>query len=328
LSRASSAGTKQDWCLLHGTRELMGKAHATDKDLVDVDVLTACGVPEEEAAEMLWVAGCSAGKRDSTKLEVRLLPASFRPCYMPEAELPPVPRTPAAGGGFRAVDILPRTTCPLLVDVRSLLRNKEKAAPVLGLPDRLENAPHMHSEMTEEEQKPETVQEVPDTCRARLHLFLDEPNSSAAAGRWSVVMGVLIMISVLSLFMKPLISPSSKTLTDTEKTLWFSFELFFTAIFTVEFITRLCVADALGTMTIKGFLKKPMNIVDFIAILPFYIDQAINVDSEEFRLLRIVRLMRLSRLVRLGRLARKSATFAPIAMVLVVIWGIYMKNEI
>jgi len=36
--------------------------------------------------------------------------------------------------------------------------------------------------------------------------------------------------------------------------------------------------------------------------------------------------MRLARVVRLGRLARRWAVFAPIAVVFLVIWGIFLKN--
>jgi len=168
--------------------------------------------------------------------------------------------------------------------------------------------------------------EVPITTKGKILMILDYPESSVAANRWSLGMGLLILVSVLTLFLEPLISPKNANPSDDEKAIWLAFEAFFTAIFTIEYIVTLAVCDGLGTQTKIQFVKEPMRICDLVAVLPFYIDLAVDADQEEFRLFRIARLMRLSRLMRLGRLAKKSASFAPVAMILVVIWGIYMKN--
>jgi len=172
------------------------------------------------------------------------------------------------------------------------------------------------------------TEQPPDTCRARLHLLLDYPESSNAASRWSVLMGMLIMVSVLTLLTRPLISPVDEPMDATEEAVWETFERVFTALFTMEYLVRFSVANALGNQTFVGFLRSPMNICDIVAILPWYVDAIIGSSAEEFRLIRIARLMRLARLARLGRLAKKSAAFAPIAMILVVIWGIFMKTNL
>jgi len=175
-----------------------------------------------------------------------------------------------------------------------------------------------------EEMKKEEPVEI--TFKGKILMVLDYPESSVAANRWSLGMGLLILVSVLTLFLEPLVSPKNANPSDDEKAIWLGFEAFFTAIFTVEYIVTLWACDGLGTQTRGQFVKEPMRICDLVAVLPFYIDMAVDADQEEFRLFRIARLMRLSRLMRLGRLAKKSANFAPVAMILVVIWGIYMKN--
>merc|ERR1712060_942337 len=96
-------------------------------------------------------------------------------------------------------------------------------------------------------------------------------------------------------------------------------------------LARFFVSDAMRTQTKVDFLMTPLNIVDAVAVLPFYIDVvslASRVDSQHFRLLRVLRLMRLARFMRLGRLSRNSAIVAPVTIVLLVIWGIFMKNSI
>jgi hypothetical protein len=167
------------------------------------------------------------------------------------------------------------------------------------------------------------LREAP-SIQAKVWCLLEDPGSSRAAGNFSIIMAVFILMSALTLFLEPLISPKNSYVSQTEKTVWFSFELFFTALFTLEYLLKLWSCSVAKSR--MRFLKEPMNICDIVAVMPFYIDQIIDADKEEFRLFRIFRLLRLSRLVRLGRLAKKSATFAPIAMILVVIWGIYMKN--
>lgn len=69
-------------------------------------------------------------------------------------------------------------------------------------------------------------------------------------------------------------------------------------VFTVEYILRLYAARKR-----KTFLVKPLNIVDFLAIFPNYIELVlpIFINTTELRVLRVIRLLRLSRMLRLLR---------------------------
>lgn len=165
------------------------------------------------------------------------------------------------------------------------------------------------------------------SIRQRLHLLLEDPSSSSLANYVSLAMGMMIMISILTMIIRPSIEHGREDdVTKQEKDVWFVFELVLTIVFTIEYLVRLSVANAMSTQTTLQFIKTPANICDFSAIVPFYVEVGFGEDAEEFRLLRVVRLLRLTRIVRIGRLAKRSELFAPIGTVLLVIWGIYMKT--
>jgi MFS superfamily sulfate permease-like transporter/CRP-like cAMP-binding protein/Ca2+-binding EF-hand superfamily protein len=183
---------------------------------------------------------------------------------------------------------------------------------------------------------PENNEVQLETFRARIYGLCEMPSSSPAARYLSSFMGVLIVISVLSLFLQPLITPPNKDPPKAEEDFWFFLDAVFTMIFTVEYIIRLAVCNAAGDMTVIDFVKTPSNICDFLALLPFYVELILKSTQDGLRLLRtarlmkLVRLLRVSRVFRLTRLAKHGsgcATLAgPVAMVLTVTWGIYLMN--
>jgi hypothetical protein len=165
------------------------------------------------------------------------------------------------------------------------------------------------------------------TGKTELYFFLEDPLSSRWAKLWSLVMGMLILTSVMSMFLEPLLTAvDSEEQSESKDLTWIVFEAFFTIVFTIEYMMRFAVADALHTRTKLSFLKHPANLCDLVSILPFYLDLLFASTHDEFRLMKTVRLARLGRVVRLYRITKKSATLAPIAVILVVIWGIYIKN--
>jgi hypothetical protein len=142
-----------------------------------------------------------------------------------------------------------------------------------------------------------------------------------------LAMAVLIMISVLALVIEPLVSPETEK-SRSEKVVWLALDGVFTVIFTVELLLRVGVAVAKKQVGTYYFFRRPLNVADFVAVLPWYIDVATfgSATTEEWRLLRVARLMRLARFVKLGRLAKRCAIIAPISAILIVIWGIFLKN--
>ena len=88
------------------------------------------------------------------------------------------------------------------------------------------------------------------------------------------------------------------------------FEIFSVSIFTVEYLLRLwcCTTSPDYARPVRGrfkFARTPLALIDFLAILPFYLPW-VGVD---LRLVRIVRLFRLFRLAKLVRYSTALQTF-------------------
>jgi Ca2+-binding EF-hand superfamily protein len=170
----------------------------------------------------------------------------------------------------------------------------------------------------------ETIQPGAD-WRIRMYCLVEEPQSSRAAEALSLFMGTMIMASVFSLVLQPLTQRQDKP--RLEEDVWFGLELFFTIVFTIELLVRWAVADAAGRQSKLGFFMVPSNICDLCAVVPYYVEAILDDQEDQFKLLRVARLMRLSRVMRLAKLSNRSTLIGPVAMVLTVIWGIYLKHE-
>lgn len=95
------------------------------------------------------------------------------------------------------------------------------------------------------------------------------------------------------------------------------------ALFTIEFALRALANGVVGPRSFVVFLLTVRNGIDFLAILPAYLD-LITSGSGPWAF----RLLRLAQIARLGRLSKTSAPAAPATTVLVIIWGIYLKETV
>lgn len=83
---------------------------------------------------------------------------------------------------------------------------------------------------------------------------------------------------------------------------WFFFEVSFTTIFSCEYVFRCLTATVFGSQTQMEFFLGFMNMCDFLAIMPFFIELiGRSSQGHVLRILRSVRMFRLFRVLKLGR---------------------------
>eukprot|EP00232_Nephroselmis_pyriformis_P023967 CAMPEP_0182861496 /NCGR_PEP_ID=MMETSP0034_2-20130328/5526_1 /TAXON_ID=156128 /ORGANISM="Nephroselmis pyriformis, Strain CCMP717" /LENGTH=523 /DNA_ID=CAMNT_0024993433 /DNA_START=309 /DNA_END=1880 /DNA_ORIENTATION=+ len=119
----------------------------------------------------------------------------------------------------------------------------------------------------------------------KLELFLGEPQSSKGATYWAVFILGLIALSTVTFVLETL--PYIYTSDSGTFTVWMGIESFCIAVFTVEILMRWFVAPAKWV-----FISDKLNMIDIIAILPFYCE--IIVSGIEVPGLSVLRVMRLA----------------------------------
>ncbi|MEP5339192.1 MAG: ion transporter [Algibacter sp.] len=113
----------------------------------------------------------------------------------------------------------------------------------------------------------------------------------------------LIILNILALILESYEEINSKY-----SHLFYYFEIFSVAVFTVEYVIRIWVSDKTKEDKKEriNFAFSTLGIIDLIAILPFYLPFIFPID------LRIVRILRLFRLLRIFKLSRYSKSLKTI----------------
>ncbi len=140
----------------------------------------------------------------------------------------------------------------------------------------------------------------------KMYLLLEFPESSKAA-KWISRISIVIILASIIVFMLESV-PEFRGEDALPELGWFSFESFFSIVFTLEFVLRLVAAPKKGV-----FWKDALNWMDLIAIVPFYLELLLaaiagtnpwsfNVDNEALRTgLRLVKLCRVLRVFKMTR---------------------------
>lgn len=117
----------------------------------------------------------------------------------------------------------------------------------------------------------------------------------------------LIVLNIIALILE-----SYEKLNAEYSDIFYYFELFSVAIFTIEYFIRIWVSDKTKEDKKErlNFAFSTMGIIDLIAILPFYLPFIFPID------LRIVRILRLFRLLRIFKLGRYSKSLKTIRYIL------------
>ena len=136
--------------------------------------------------------------------------------------------------------------------------------------------------------------ENPKTMSARVERILNEPDTSQAAFYCSVLVNSLIFLSSVIFCVETLpYVHSDQGIRRSLKTI----ETMCVSAFTIELVSRFAVAQ-----NQTKFISNKMNVIDFIAILPFYFD--LFMSEAPIPGLSILRLLRLARVLRLFKVMK------------------------
>jgi len=142
--------------------------------------------------------------------------------------------------------------------------------------------------------------------------FFEDPQSSSMAYAFSTMVMMCIVISTVTLCLETLPVYDN----DDSKRDLFIVETFCICIFTFEYVTRVTLA-----YNRLQFVVQAMNIIDLIAIVPYFVTLLIMVATEasadELSSLGVLRLFRLARVFRILKLARNMPTLRLIIMAVV-----------
>ncbi|KAI9498219.1 hypothetical protein BDB00DRAFT_755196 [Zychaea mexicana] len=132
--------------------------------------------------------------------------------------------------------------------------------------------------------------EFKSDLKCRLYFLMEQPSSSSAAFYTNVVVSMLIVLSAVMTTIETI--PAFRS---NESNNRFKLETTMVALFTLEYLVRV-FAHSDSFRMLGHFFLSPLSIIDFIAIMPFYIELIARRDTTyEFRftILRLFRLLRL-----------------------------------
>ena len=138
----------------------------------------------------------------------------------------------------------------------------------------------------------------------RIFLTLNNPEYNETSKWVSLIIMTLIVVSTTSFIL------DTRPEYEGHLSLWV-IEVFCIIVFTIEYVVKLATAPQR-----LEFVRQPMNVIDFAAIAPFYLELIINAVSGDngsnvpTGLLRLLRLFRVFRVIKLGTRMKKLEVVA------------------
>ncbi len=133
------------------------------------------------------------------------------------------------------------------------------------------------------------------SVKARLKIIVNGTDTwEGRAFDWAIIVLIFYAIAAFAYGTMPTLSENAR------KFLWIS-EIVITALFTLEYILRFYLAERKRDYSFSFY-----GIIDFVAILPFYLDLLLGAEVavlRSFRALRLLRIFRLLKIVRYNRAA-------------------------
>jgi hypothetical protein len=154
-----------------------------------------------------------------------------------------------------------------------------------------------------------------------VFLFFDDPSSSPAAQAMSVFIMLCILLSCTTFVLESL-PQYRKPNADVDESdalyIFWVIEVFAMVVFTIEYVARVTTVHRLPKpldlrdnkhanfwMTWR-FVKEPLNVVDLVAILPFYIEVLFASGGSSLTIFRVLRLARIFRVFKLSKVRRAT----------------------
>lgn len=121
--------------------------------------------------------------------------------------------------------------------------------------------------------------------RYKVYLILEEPRSSKLALFVNLFLSACILSSTITYAIETIPAQEGNVV------IWFEWEIFFVSVFICEYALRLWARR----VSLITFVTRPMNIIDLLAVLPFFIEILILYSGAylDTRFLRSIRLLRL-----------------------------------
>jgi len=146
------------------------------------------------------------------------------------------------------------------------------------------------------------------TLKQRVFQLIDDDNEAdlKVNATISTLIMALIILSIVAVILE-----SDAVLSERFRMIFVGFEIFAVVVFTIEYFFRIYTASLAYPGRSKigavwAYITSPMAIIDFLAIIPFYIELALvitgaNTGMLDLRFIRVLRLMRLLRIFKLNR---------------------------
>ena len=150
---------------------------------------------------------------------------------------------------------------------------------------------------------------VARTRRERIFSFFEDPTSSKGSFVWSVFILFMIVTSTVVFCVQ-----SQTQYIQSDANIWVVLEIVFVSVFSFEYVIRLATCAH-----VSAFVRAPFNVIDLLAILPFYIELIIlrgQLGSGSAGSAGAIRVVRLGRVLRLFKLSRYSRSFQMVSVAL------------
>eukprot|EP00794_Sanderia_malayensis_P000584 gene584-1244_t len=151
--------------------------------------------------------------------------------------------------------------------------------------------------------------ELSSSCRNKLWLFFEYPESSFLAHAFAIISFLFIALSVSLTCVTTIPSVKRREKTDLFSDEYFLIELVLNSFFMIEYVCRLLCAPK-----VVGFVFSPLNLIDLTAIFPYFV--ILCIDPIKVSTVEFLKIIRTVRVLRLFRLTKQSKTVHTVMVIM------------